>query len=384
MRSRKLALVWVGHLCVALMLLFSGCTRSSVALSRVPQRAVPRLNAVSERVVDIVIAGRLYVLTEAGQVYGHVYDPEGNRFGRGTLVPIAQPVVAIEGKRHETCALTWEGDVYCWGESPGTTANPSPPSRLCDWHVDGTSERPQLVLRGANRLLGQGVEFCAGMDTAEVVCWADYVWGQRCPRGADPVYEYGCEPCTVSSPDVVSELATSNATQCIVEYDSTGAWLRCFDYHRRLGGRIRRIDPGTDVVLARHGIVCVHQGDTGELSCESDAGQHRASVVLPQGFRVGASLFFERSIYFWDRAGGEPVSLSLGFEVDIADMSRLTGLGHPIRREIVSAPNVVRIASWTFAACVLDGASRVRCWKEVFDSDEIVEIGLPAALSPGP
>ena len=89
-----------------------------------------------------------------------------------TAMQIDDEMISIDAGNNHTCAVTGDGEVYCWG-----------------WNADGqvgddtTTQvnSPALVFSGANNIFGGGARygsFCATKTDGTTWCWGRNSTGQ--------------------------------------------------------------------------------------------------------------------------------------------------------------------------------------------------------------
>jgi alpha-tubulin suppressor-like RCC1 family protein len=106
------------------------------------------------------------VLCWGSNEYGQLGIGKGEEIvRRPSKVPLAHPATQLVASHFDTCALTEDRDVYCWGENLRGEAGAPRPTRIA-W----TPHRVELAT-GASQLAAAFSTACAVKLDGKVVCW---------------------------------------------------------------------------------------------------------------------------------------------------------------------------------------------------------------------
>ena len=321
------------------------------------------------------------VLVEGGEVWCWGYATDG-ALGAGPDITSAdvpvrallpRPAVAIDAGFEGTCAITDDGDAWCWGRNEsgevgdGTTENRFEPTL-----VTGLARPAVGISRGHDHA-------CALLDDGSGWCWGDNTVGElgigRHVGGATseprPVQIRGVPALVAVSAGAGFTCALSNAG---------GAWCwgtsvfdvlgRLGDYDARTPGLVEGLDAGVDVVEAGDNQACAIR--SGELLCwglmndlEASTDPVAALWPTPRPVDVGSALVqvslangYHRcardetgTTWCWGNAEVRQLGPSVGDEVEwVLD---------PVRQELPPASDLATGYDFT---CALFGPHDLRCW----------------------
>ena len=148
---------------------------------------------VPKQKVSRVSAGHDHAcaLTEQGQVYCWGNNRRG-QLGAGerapqptpTLVPLASSAKAIAAGAEFSCAALGDGRVYCFGAGdrgqlgPGATADQGAPTLLVDGGGQPLKEVKGLGLGGVVGTAEASAHGCAVLESGDLMCWGQNDYGQ--------------------------------------------------------------------------------------------------------------------------------------------------------------------------------------------------------------
>ncbi len=284
-----------------------------------------------------------------------------------TLVPLAQPAVAVAAGDNHTCAVLDDGTVACWGQNNSGEAGSD---------AGGTVYQPSLVTGLADvTAVSAGTRHTCALDKrGKARCWGENGYGQL----GDGAGGFSSQPVTVHGNRSFTDISSGAQHTCAVE---TSGLIYCWGYnlHGQLG--IDSLQPAFSPwplqVTALTDAVGVTAGgnhscalrQTGEARCWGDdsngqlgndtmftsfarpvalAGSHAFSAIAA-GSSHTCALSADGSLYCWGKNAGGQLGSTPG--ADQAEPVYVDGPG-----------GNSSIASGSGHSCLLTRGGAIRCW----------------------
>ena len=345
-------------------------------------------NPASESVLSVGVQHSCGVL-ENGSAICWGSDPHGqlgdggssDKYVRPTnhiVSPDGSPFKSIFAKYHRTCALTFEGNLYCWGYNPngesgdGTTntyKSPTTPVKI------PTNRTVETVGMGRSHT-------CAILDDSSLMCWGSDSWGILGNGDSETSSQY--EPVQVAIPDgrAVKSVGGGQQNTCILLTDGgVMCWGRDHVGQNGDGGTSSTTHSASSNVALPDGRAADHLVvgdfhscvilDNGKVSCWgyntdgmlgdntttnsitpliSNLPNGSIAVDLAVGFYHTCAVIENGSVYCWGH--NNKGRLGVGF----------TGGELHTPQHVVGATDVVAIDADEWHTCALNRNGTILCW----------------------
>ena len=292
--------------------------------------------------------------------------------------PDGSPFKSIFAKYHRTCALTFEGNLYCWGYNPngesgdGTTntyKSPTTPVKI------PTNRTVETVGMGRSHT-------CAILDDSSLMCWGSDSWGILGNGDGETSSQY--EPVQATVPDgrTVKSVGGGQTNTCILLTDGgVMCWGKDHVGQNGDGGTSSTTHSASSNVALPDGRAAVHLAvgdyhscvilDNGQVSCwgyntDGMLGDNTTSnsitpvishlpngsvaVDLAVGIYHSCAVIENGSVYCWGH--NHKGRLGVGF----------TGGELHIPQHVVGATDVVAIDADEWHTCALNRNGTILCW----------------------
>ena len=345
-------------------------------------------NPASESVLSVGVQHSCGIL-ENGSAICWGSDPHGqlgdggssDKYVRPTnhiSSPDGSPFKSIFAIYHRTCALTFEGHLYCWGYNPngesgdGTTNTYKSPTNPVKIPSNRTVET-----------VGMGRSHtCAILDDSSLMCWGSDSWGILGNGDAETSSQY--EPVQVPVPDgrTVKSVGGGQQNTCILLTDGgVMCWGRDHVGQNGDGGTSSTTYSASSNVALPDGRAAVHLAvghfhscvilDNGQVSCWgfntdgmlgdntttnsitpliSHLPNGSTAVDLALGIHHSCAVIENGSVYCWGH--NNKGRLGVGF----------TGGELHTPQHVVGAEDVVAIDADEWHTCALNRNGTILCW----------------------
>jgi hypothetical protein len=178
-----------------------------------------------------------------------------------SLVRLDENLVQVVANGPETCALTQEGTVFCWGAASGRYHAHG--AQVCQWH----GSVPKVVLHGARSLGWYFGRFCALTQDDGIVCWG---WDSISEPGS-----YDCAPLPIVNTKAVECGGFSRSGELCWR---TPVGVTCWESRERQVSH-PGFSPSEVATIYQGGCACVSGPEPSLRCCSPEGDCHATSLA---------------------------------------------------------------------------------------------------------